>query len=165
LRAVSPPGVQAVVATIIKIPTPDDHFAVGPNCCVQVSPGGRVGGAGCCPAIRAGIISPAGVEIGAANATSITAPDDHFSASPECRVKVSLSGRAGGAGGCPTVGDGIVPAAGVQPGRRGICKTAPDDHFTASPDCREINSCGGRVGGAGGYPAIRAGIVPRASVQ
>ena len=41
---------------------PDDHFAVGPDCRVTVSASGRVGGAGGCPAIGAGIVSPAGVQ-------------------------------------------------------------------------------------------------------
>ena len=44
----------------------------------------------------------------------ISAPDDHFSAGPHCRVTVSGRGRVGGAGGCPTVRAGIVSAAGVQ---------------------------------------------------
>ena len=43
-----------------------------------------------------------------------SAPDDHFAAGPHCRVKVSGSGRAGGAGRCPTVGAGIVSPAGVE---------------------------------------------------
>ena len=42
------------------------------------------------------------------------APDDHFAAGPHCRVKLSSVGRVGGAGGCPTIGAGIVSAAGVQ---------------------------------------------------
>ena len=41
-------------------------------------------------------------------------PDDHFAARPDCRVKVSGSGRVGSAGGCPTVRAGIVSPAGVQ---------------------------------------------------
>ena len=41
--------------------TPDDHFA-GPHCRVKLSGSGRVGGAGGCPIIRAGIISPASVQ-------------------------------------------------------------------------------------------------------
>ena len=40
------------------------------------------------------------------------------------------SGRVGGAGGCPTVGAGIVSAAGVQVA---AVISAPDDHFTAGP--------------------------------
>ena len=42
---------------------PDDHFTAGPHCRVIVSGTGRVGRAGGCPAIRAGIVSPAGVQI------------------------------------------------------------------------------------------------------
>ena len=41
---------------------PDDHFTAGPDCRVNVSGRGRVGRAGGCPTIRAGIVSPAGVE-------------------------------------------------------------------------------------------------------
>ena len=45
--------------------------------------GGRIDRAGGCPTIRAGIVSPAGVKIGAgAKAT----PDDHFTAGPHRRV-------------------------------------------------------------------------------
>ena len=44
-------------------------------------------------------------------------------------------------------------------------KSAPNDHFTAGPHCRVIGSGSGRVGGAGGCPSIRAGIVSPASVQ
>ena len=44
------------------------------------------------------------------------APDDHLAAGPHCRVRVSAIGRVGGAGGCPTVGAGIVSPAGVQNG-------------------------------------------------
>ena len=43
---------------------PDDHFTAGPHCRVIVSGIGRVGGAGGCPTIRAGIVSPAGVQVG-----------------------------------------------------------------------------------------------------
>ena len=41
-------------------------------------------------------------------------PDDHFTASPDCRVTVSGIGCVGRAGGCPTIRAGIVSAAGVQ---------------------------------------------------
>ena len=44
----------------------------------------------------------------------ISAPNDHFTASPDCRVTASASGRVGGAGGCPTIRAGIVSPAGVQ---------------------------------------------------
>jgi len=74
---------------------------------VTKSASGRVGGTAGCPTISAGIISATGVQIEAA------APDDHFAASPDCRVLISGSGRVAGAGGCPTVGAGVVPPAGV----------------------------------------------------
>ena len=50
----------------------------------------RVGGAGGCPTIRAGIVSPAGVQDRSLPAVT-SAPDDHFTASPDCRVTVSGS--------------------------------------------------------------------------
>ena len=40
----------------------------------------------------------------------------------------------------------------------GAPNSAPDDHFTASPDCRVIGPGRGRVGGAGGCPSVRAGM-------
>ena len=44
-----------------------------------------------------------------------SAPDDHFAAGPDCRVISSGAGSAvSGAGGCPTVGAGIVSPAGVK---------------------------------------------------
>ena len=46
-----------------------------------------------------------------------------------------------------------------------VAKSAPDDHFTAGPNCRVIGSRIGRIGGAGGCPAICAGIVSPTSVQ
>ena len=172
---------------------------------------GRIGGAGGCPTIAAGIVSPAGVKDAWANlrprprrsfrcrsrppcdrlaqwarwwcwwlsncrcrdciarrcskswTPSVSAPDDHFAAGPHRRVRVAGGGRVGGAGGCPTVGAGIVSPASVQDSR---CRySAPDDHFAAGPDCRVIVAGSGRVGGAGGCPTVRAGIVSAAGVQ
>ena len=51
----------------------------------------------------------------------------------------------------------------LQKRRRNI--STPNDHFTAGPDCRVRPSGTGRVGGAGGCPTIRAGIVSPASVK
>ena len=42
---------------------------------------------------------------------------------------------------------------------------APNDHFPAGPDCRVMRSGVGRVGGAGGYPTIRVGIVSSAGIE
>jgi hypothetical protein len=78
-------------------------------------------------------------------------------------VIVSASGRASGAGGCPTIGAGIVSAAGVKIGSAVI--SAPDDHFAASPHRRVKVSASGRASGAGGCPTIGAGIISAAGVE
>src|SRR5207248_4524779 len=66
-------GVQWVGTEVIDASAPDDHFATGPHCRVIPSGSGRVSGAGSCPTIGAGIISPAGVKKVAA---VTSAPDD-----------------------------------------------------------------------------------------
>ena len=79
---------------VFKVPNvqsaPDDHFAAGPDCRVNVSGSGRVdGGAGGCPTVRSGIVSPAGVQ---KCRCRIPAPDDHFAAGPDCRVTDRAAG-------------------------------------------------------------------------
>src|SRR5262249_12594714 len=78
----------------------DDHFAAGPDCCVINSGLGRVDGAGGCPTVGAGIVSPAGVKIAA---TVPTAPDDHFAAGPRFRVHLSAIRRIVCGGSFPTI--------------------------------------------------------------
>ena len=39
-----------------------------------------------------------------------------------------------------------------------VPNSAPDDHFSASPHCCVSLSAFGRIGGAGGCPAIRPGL-------
>ncbi len=128
------------------------------------------------------------------------APDDHFAAGRHCRFACSSRGRVGGAGGCPTVGAGIISPAGVQarryfrPRRSSGCQSIPpcDPHrarrvlVRASwlpglylPPCSipypadqqnppPHNHCcqsrlpcepsgRGRVGEAGGYPTVGPG--------
>src|SRR5213078_95361 len=96
----------------------------------------------------AGIIPPAGVEVTAAVES---APDDHFTASPHCRVRVSGSGRVEGARSYPTVGAGIISPAGVQ---ITAVISAPDDHFIACPHCSVNFAASGRVGSAGSCPTV-----------
>jgi hypothetical protein len=139
--------------------TPNNHFSAGPDCCVLLSGRGRVGGAGGCPTIRAGIISPAGIPILARPPPRISAPNDHLTAGPDCRMILSNLGRVGRAGSCPTIRAGIVSAAGVEP--RGT-RSAPNNHFPAGPYCGVIRSALGRVGGAGSCPTIHARIVSTA---
>jgi len=127
---------------------------------VRVSLIGRIGGTGGCPGVRAGIVSPASVQIAAGGAKS--APDDHFTAGPNCRVEVSRLGRISRAGGCPGVRAGIVSPAIVQPA---ASTSAPDDHLTAAPNCCVEVSRIGRISRAGGCPGICAGIVSPAGVK
>src|SRR5262249_14255217 len=76
---------------------PDDHFSTGPYCRVIGSGSGRVVGDGSCPAIRAGIVSTAGVRIELLTPKKEPSPpDDHFTASPHCR----MTGSGGGVGEC-----------------------------------------------------------------
>ena len=70
----------------------------------------RVAGAGRCPGISSGIVSPAGVQIAA---EPLAAPDYHFVAGPHCRMNLTTSRRVGGAGGRPTIRAGIVSSAGI----------------------------------------------------
>ena len=178
---------------------------------MKLSAVGRVGGAGSCPTIRAGIVSPAGVQDRCQS--SVSAPDNHFTAGPHCRVRVSGSRARWWCwwlSNCPCW-DCISRRCSngrchhIRPRRSFHCRSrlpcdrlgqrarwwcwwlsnypcrdcisrrcshrraaiipAPDDHFTASPNCRVTVSGSGRVGGAGGCPTIRAGIVSPAGVQ
>src|SRR5439155_23966830 len=118
-------------------PPPDDHFTAGPDRRVIASCVGRIGRAGGCPTVRAGIVSPARVQREAILIKS--APDDHFAAIPNRGVTGSGVGRIGGAGGCPTVRAGIVSAAG--------------------PGWNVPLSAGWRVGVGGGCLSVRQWVV------
>ena len=85
--------------------TTDDHFTAGPDRSVYRLRRGRVGGAGGCPIICAGIVSPAGVQ---RIETVGSAPDDHFAAGPDRRVIESGLRRVGRASSCPGVIDASV---------------------------------------------------------
>jgi hypothetical protein len=78
-------------------------------------------------------------------------------------VNISRSRGVGGTGGCPTVRAWIVLAAGVE--NIWAIPSTPDDHFTASPHRRVLESASGRIGGAGACPSVRARIVTPASIQ
>ena len=144
-----------------SISTPDDHFTAGPDCRVNVSGSGRVGGAGGCPTVRAGIVSPASVRIAVA---SHIRPRRSF----HCRSRLPCERLGQWArwwcwwlSNCPCW-DCISRQCSIALSRH---PSTPDDHFTAGPDCRVTRSGRGRVGGAGGCPTIRAGIVSAAGVQ
>ena len=91
---------------------------------------GRVGGAGGCPTIGAGIVSPAGVKM----VVAVIPPQTIISLPVHTAVWNSGSGRVGDAGGCPTIRAGIVSAAGVQKRR----STSPPQTIISllGPHCR-----------------------------
>ena len=77
-------------------------------------------------------------------------------------MKPSCRGRVRCAGGRPTVGTWVEPAAGIE---KTAVPSPPDDHFTACPDCPVTKSGTGHIGHAGGYPAVRVRIVSPAGIQ
>jgi hypothetical protein len=160
---VSATGVQVMVSTVKKISTPDDHCAVGPHCCVIPSGTRRTVTGGACPAINAGIISSAGVEVDILEPV-VTSPDDHLAAGPHCGVNLSGS-RGCGRRGCPTVRVGVVPSAGIQILERVNAESTLDNHFAATPDGGVVKACVWHVSEADRRPGIRAGIISPAGVK
>ena len=140
---------------------PDDHFAAGPDCRVRVSGSGRAGGAGGCPTVCAGIVSPAGVQI--RPSTSI-----HPRRSFRCRSTLPCEpSRPAGA---------LVVLVAVQLS----CWDYISRRYSNIVDCYQLRPrrsfgcrstlpcdarASGRVDGAGGCPTIGAGIVSPAGVQ
>src|SRR5207245_2514554 len=90
-------------------------------------------------------------------------PDNHFTAAPDCRVKLSASRCAGSVRCCPTIRQGIVFPSGVP--QAATVVSTPDDHINASPHCCVRASGLRRVGGAGGHPAVAAGIISPSRIQ
>jgi len=114
LRTVPSASVQ--VAAVIS--APDDHLAAGLNCRVKFSGIGCAGRASGCPTVRAEIVSPASIEIGA---ELFSAPENHFRASPNCRVVGTGGGRiSGGSGDHGIIGVACLPWVGVIAGRK-VC--------------------------------------------
>ena len=87
-------------------------------------------------------------------ARSNSAPDDHFTAGPDCRVKVSRRGRVGGAGGCPTICSWDCTPAGVRSRCRTPIRPRRSFRCRSTPPCERSTS--GRIGRAGGCPSIRS---------
>src|SRR5439155_7672018 len=92
---VSTSGVDSRLVDVF-VAAPDNHLAAGPHCRVIFSAIGRVGGAGRCPTLAAGVVSPAGVQIAA---VAVSAPDDHYTTGSHCCGMNPASGRGGGGGG------------------------------------------------------------------
>ncbi len=86
--------------------TPDDHFAVNPDCRVGVSAIGRACGASRHPTIRTRIVSPARVQLD--EIFVYPAPHDHFSPSPDCGVRRSCIWSTTSVCGGPAIGTGVI---------------------------------------------------------
>jgi hypothetical protein len=80
-------------------------------------------------------------------------------------VDISAGRRVRDTGRCPTVRNWIVSSTCIEKKRRSNTFSAPYNHFTASPYCREIPSAVRCVGGAGSYPIICRRIISATSVQ
>ena len=142
---VSAAGVQK--NGIIQRSAPDDHFAAGQHCGVTVSSPRHVSGASSVPTICAGSVYPTSIQSFNDAIIKSSAPDDHLAADPDRCVNSSAIGRVRGAGGCPTITDGIVSPTGIPVMIVRILEiSAPDNHFAAGPHCGVISSGSWRVG-------------------
>ena len=155
-----PPCIQVCVGPIRKSePTPDDHFAACPDSRVTVSGIGRVG--------RDWWLSscPCWDRIFRRRSRESCHPrrSFHFRSTPPCDHRAT--GRVGEAGGSPTVRPGIVSPASVFTAKVWICACRPRRSFHYQPTLLCESFADGRVGGAGGCPTIRAGIVFPARVK
>src|SRR5436190_2216565 len=81
-----------------------------------------------------------------------SAPDDHFAAGPDCRVKDSCKRGVSSAGSNPTIRDRVVSAASI----RAIVAitSSPHNHLTARPHSAVTVSRRGRAGETGGDPTV-----------
>ena len=124
---------------------------------------GRVDGVGGCPSVRKRIVSAAAVQV-AATTASASAPDDHFTAGPHGRVRLSGKWRVDRVGRRPTIRGGIVSSAAVQVAGWVVVPT-PNYHLTAGPHRRVKVSTGGCVGAARSHPTVGRRIVSPAGVE
>jgi hypothetical protein len=95
-----------MIALIVEVTTPDDHFTASPHRGVSVPASGRVGGAGSRPTVVARIVSAAGIQ-------SVSTPDDHFTATPHRCMRESARWGVAGASGCPVVDARSISSASV----------------------------------------------------
>src|SRR5262249_10967412 len=140
-----------------------DHLllSIGPYRRVAASIRRHIGGAGRRPSVVGGVIPSAGGKNPTTESICTSTPDDHFTAGPHCRVPGSGRGCVGGAGGCPTVGVGVVSSAGVERVTV-VVEPAPHDHFVAGPHGRVSASRRGRVGGTRANPTVGNGVISAA---
>ncbi len=150
---VSPSTLEIMIVTVKIIPSPHDHLSARPYGGVIRPANWRIRYAGGCPTIATGIISPAGVyEI---RCRSLRPRRSfHYQSILLCD-QLGLR-RIGEAGGGPSIRIGVVSPAGIQVA--GGILTAPDDHFTAGPDCRVKSPLRGALVMAVGVQVSVAGL-------
>src|SRR5205823_3060778 len=117
--------------------------------------------AGICPTIGVWIVSAAVLTRLATQST----PHNHFTTGPYCGVRRPPIRPAGGGGRNPTVCTRIVSAAGIEVNKGAAVDSAPDNHFTASPDRCVTKTAIRRVDGASRCPTVRARIISPAGVE
>ena len=113
-------------------PTPDDHFATGPHC--RVTYWRALGASVVLVAIQLSVVGSYFPPV-----LKKPLPSLHPTRSFRCRSTLPCDWferrRVGDAGGCPTIGGRIIPAAGIKiDGASSV--SAPNDHFSAGPHCR-----------------------------
>ena len=115
----------------------------------------RVGGAGCCPAIRRASYRPPLLK---ELLRSSYRPRQSFHSRSRRRCEVSSRvRRVGRAGWCPAIRSGVIPPTGVKGQRDSDWHSAPHNHPAAGPDGGVDVSRVGRVGCAGCCPAVCTG--------
>jgi hypothetical protein len=156
-RIVSTAGIEVIRA--LRIATPNNHLTSTPECGVRRSAIRRVGTGGCHPTIQLGIVPTAAVQVVRNPIEEIPSPNDHFTASPHCRVDSPATRRIGCACSSPAIHNRIIFTPGL------IKKTVPNDHLATRPNCRmRISGTGGTNRRCSG-PTVCSGIVSSAGIQ
>ena len=155
-RIVSTAGVEIIRAC--RIATPNDHFTSTPYCGLRHSAIWRVDSARCHPSIQLGIVPTAGVQVVGKPIEKIPSPNDHFTASPHCRVDRPATRRIGCARSGPAIHNRIVSTP------RLIEKTVPNNHLATRPNCRMRISWARCTSSRGSGPTVCSGIVSPAGI-
>ncbi len=158
---VSAAGIEILATTGVIIPTPDNHFTSSPNGSIIIPPSWCAADAGRNPTVRDWSVSTATVKRDARKSAIVSAPDDHFSACPNCGVTQAGFGHAGHAGRNPTVRDWSVSTSTIETVAAG--PPTPHDHFTACPNGGIIKPRRRRAVLVCRNPSVRARIVFPAS--
>src|SRR5437867_2282430 len=155
------PAAGVGIKTIV--PTPYDHAASRPDggVILPTRRGARRGRR--LPGVGGGVVPAAGVQ---KRWVTVATPDDHAASRPDGCVLITHRGGARRGSRCrvPGVGDGVVPAAGINTVRRISLSPAPHDHAASCPDGRVQMSGRGGVRAGRRFPGVVDRVVPAAGV-